>query len=68
MAAGVISVAAGIFALNGLAGTGAAKFVALLSPAAKTTAWTCAALGLAIDIFVALCWGGKIHIRPMYLG
>jgi hypothetical protein len=66
--AGVISVAAGFFALNGLAGPGAEKFVAYLSPAAKSTAWVCVSLGVAIDIFVTMCWGDVIHIRPMYLG
>jgi hypothetical protein len=67
LAAGVISVAAGMFALNGIAGQGAAKFVAYLTPAAKTTIWVCTGIGIAIDVFVTLCWGDVIHIRPLWM-
>ena len=63
IAGGVISVTAGFFAMNGMAGKGAAKFVAYLSPSAKTVVWVLALGGLAIDFFMLLCWGDVIHIH-----
>jgi DNA-directed RNA polymerase subunit RPC12/RpoP len=62
--AAIAAVASGVFAINGIAGPGAEKFVAYLSKTDKTLVWVCTAIGFAFIAYEVLAMGGAIHFKP----
>ena len=56
----VLFAASGVFAVNGMAGSGAERFVAYLTPAERVTTWVCAGIGFALAAYELLAIGGKV--------
>jgi hypothetical protein len=56
----VTTAASGVFAVNGMAGPGAARFVAYLTPGERVTTWVSTGIGFALGAYELLAIGGKV--------
>lgn len=56
----ITAAASGVFAVNGMAGSGAERFVAYLTPGERITTWVCAGIGFALAAYELLAIGGKV--------
>jgi hypothetical protein len=59
----IACIASGMFALNGLHGPGAARFVAYLTKTDKLVIWVCCGLGFALTAYEALAFGGYVPFK-----
>jgi len=59
----VLCIVSGLFAINGLHGPGAARFVAYLTPGDKLVIWVCCAIGGALTAYELLAFGGYVPFK-----
>jgi len=60
----IVCVASAIFALNGLHGPGAERFVKYLTGGDRIVIYVGSAIGLALTTYEALIFGGYVHFTP----